>query len=681
MAFGVRRVRELTEILKMMRCMPPLVVFKSEEDWQRLGALPGMRKQRQIPLCRHHPYSVGKPSAKLKQNFSSDMDGSRLSQYAVSPFLLSILESHAPEFVAQIVCLIWFETNITISSVISRAQELNLLSPASFPKAEFLSWNRDVLSSINVSKNVIFLALLFIYRLKERNPTIRGKPGSEYRLLTIALILGNKFLDDNTYTNKTWSEITGIFVKEIHVMEAEFLANIHYSLLVSKTQWEDWQIILERLWIYCMDLMKSRCSLLSSPSLVVPADLASAYTNNSYSSQLMFTASTQIMSSVPPYACLKESPSELKYVDHISNKFAVLSVKRVFPSRIIIIMPVKNGFSLSRPVSRYFAGKGPEQVESESENESDHEVELENKNHISSFYERKVFKTQAPVLDFQKIDIHEKLDVNESLKDSFSEIRQNDSENLEFDEVTEYETEETEESEEELPKIRLKPIFISKYEREKYVGSNHFDIEKKKIIEQEKRKEETRMLLEEEIRKDEYKQSSDSDGGIDVDDTDDLCPESERAAWKLRELFRIKREKMFFEEKEKERQEIERRRNMDEEERLKEDLSHVKEQKENQPKSKMRFLQKWYHRGAFYQDEEILKRDYSVPVMDEISDKTLLPSTMQVRGDKFGKRGQTRYTHLVDQDTSTKDSPWFDKNINKRILPGTDDYDRKKRKF
>ena len=38
-----------------------------------------------------------------------------------------------------------------------------------------------------VAQNVVLLALLFIYRLKKLNPTVRGKPGSEYRLLTVAL--------------------------------------------------------------------------------------------------------------------------------------------------------------------------------------------------------------------------------------------------------------------------------------------------------------------------------------------------------------------------------------------------------------------------------------------------------------------------------------------------------------
>jgi hypothetical protein len=85
-----------------------------------------------------------------------------------------------------------------------------------------------------VAQNVVLLALLFIHRLKKLNPAVRGKPGSEYRLLTVALMLGNKFLDDNTYTNKTWAEVSGINVNEVHIMEVEFLSNMKYSLFTTK---------------------------------------------------------------------------------------------------------------------------------------------------------------------------------------------------------------------------------------------------------------------------------------------------------------------------------------------------------------------------------------------------------------------------------------------------------------
>lgn len=58
-----------------------------------------------------------------------------------------------------------------------------------------------MLSTTQVTQNVILLALLFIYRLKRLNPGVKGKVGSEFRLLTVALMLGNKcgYLTDCDY--------------------------------------------------------------------------------------------------------------------------------------------------------------------------------------------------------------------------------------------------------------------------------------------------------------------------------------------------------------------------------------------------------------------------------------------------------------------------------------------------
>ncbi|CAG8721642.1 9741_t:CDS:2, partial [Racocetra fulgida] len=90
--------------------------------------------------------------------------------------------------------------------------------------------------------------------------------------------------------------------------------------------------------------------------------------------------------------------------------------------------------------------------------------------------------------------------------------------------------------------------------------------------------------------------------------------------------------------------EIERRRNMSEEQRLAEDMSRVREQREKKPHGQYKFLQKYYHKGAFYlnPDEKIFKRDYTEATPDE--------AVMQVKN--FGRAGQTKWTHLADQDTS-----------------------------
>jgi hypothetical protein len=112
------------------------------------------------------------------------------------------------------------------------------------PTTGFRKWVTTILSTTLVAQNVVLLALLFVYRLKKLNPAVKGKPGSEYRLLTVALMLGNKFLDDNTYTNKTWAEVSGINVAEVHIMEVEFLSNMKYNLFTDVEDWSKWQSLL-----------------------------------------------------------------------------------------------------------------------------------------------------------------------------------------------------------------------------------------------------------------------------------------------------------------------------------------------------------------------------------------------------------------------------------------------------
>ena len=159
------------------------------------------------------------------------------------------------------------------------------------------------------------------------------------------------------------------------------------------------------------------------------------------------------------------------------------------------------------------------------------------------------------------------------------------------------------------------------------------------------------------------------------DDTDDLENEEEIQAWKQREFDRIMRFRMKEEEQlfvidnemtnRQEEAEKLRREKMTDEELVKENEKLIKEgiRKKKQEHVQGTFLQKYYHKGVFYLDEDSVKndddirnRDFHAPTEKDMVDKRTLPKIMQVR--EFGKRSQSKWTYLRNEDT-TKNKDWL----------------------
>ena len=243
----------------------------------------------------------------------------------------------------------------------------------------------------------------------------------------------------------------------------------------------------------------------------------------------------------------------------------------------------------------------------------------------------------------------------------------------EEEEESEYETD----SEDDVGgRALVKPVFVPKAERETVAEREKMEEEelalqemvKKKI---EERKLETKQLVVEEIRKDEQveqRRETEGDGG--VVDTDDEVDEEEMKndyeAWKGRELGRLRRDRDDRETSMKEKDEVDKLRAMTEEERREWERKNPK-QTSVAPKKKWNFMQKYYHKGAFFQDQaddtagtaggdKIYGRDYSEPTGEDKVDKSSLPKIMQVK--HFGRSGRTKWTHLVNEDTTQWDNPY-----------------------
>lgn len=214
-----------------------------------------------------------------------------------------------------------------------------------------------------------------------------------------------------------------------------------------------------------------------------------------------------------------------------------------------------------------------------------------------------------------------------------------------------------------------KPVFVSKSQRltikdkEELAKKEASRVETNEVRGQE-RKQETRKMVAEAVQEDINRRQVEA---LLIDENDGN-EEEEFELWKVRELTRVKRDRDERDEMEKERAEIERLREMTEEERQLALRSREKVITNAQEKGKYKFLQKYYHRGAFYMDSEeaILKRNVALPTLEDHFDKSIMPKVMQVKN--FGRHGQTKYTHLKDQDTTVFDAAWAqDSVVNQRM--------------
>ncbi|OCF32520.1 hypothetical protein I316_05700 [Kwoniella heveanensis BCC8398] len=345
---------------------------------------------------------------------------------------------------------------------------------------------------------------------------------------------------------------------------------------------------------------------------------------------------------------------------------------------------------ISKPMAkpakiRYFKGKAPEAPRSDSESDSDNEDQQQqinrNKRQESSKDEQRYVAggagrlytpgSGAPAKQGMKVELRDvKVEGGrvllggqkpEGVKQEESEEEETDEEESEQDikpktagdeESSEYETDSEEESdsEPEPPKPVFRPVFKPKNARVTTQDKAAAEAEELARREEELREEKkaaSKELAGETIRR-ELAEREAVTVEHTVDDTDGLDPTAEFDAWRARELARLLRDKQAQAARDAEKEEIERRRAMPEEQRLQEDLEHAAKTRARE-KGEMGFLQKYYHKGAFHQDDEILNRDYTGATQSAV-DMSMLPKVMQVRD--FGKASRSKYTHLADQDTT-----------------------------
>jgi len=120
---------------------------------------------------------------------------------------------------------------------------LRVITPGRMMPPSFRKWVHQLLCATRLPSATILLSMFY---LSNRMPMLGHIPKTDshlFRLLTIALVLGSKFLDDNTFINRSWSEVSGIPVVDLNRMETEWLVAIDFKLHrdpLEQHGWKSW---------------------------------------------------------------------------------------------------------------------------------------------------------------------------------------------------------------------------------------------------------------------------------------------------------------------------------------------------------------------------------------------------------------------------------------------------------
>lgn len=166
-----------------------------------------------------------------------------------------------------------YEVDQMTDYVAEMAQRIVL--PTSPVSPAFRKFVQGLLSSTRLPSTTILLGLNYLARrMNMLNATTQYKAtdGQVWRMLTIGLLLGSKFLDDNTFQNRSWSEVSGIAVSELNTLEHEWLAAIQWNLYVNLDESEDFKAWIQNWTNWRENKNKERLAVLDRLAPLAPID-------------------------------------------------------------------------------------------------------------------------------------------------------------------------------------------------------------------------------------------------------------------------------------------------------------------------------------------------------------------------------------------------------------------------
>ncbi|KAH8167278.1 hypothetical protein CIB48_g928 [Xylaria polymorpha] len=140
-----------------------------------------------------------------------------------------------------------YETDMMSEYVADMATRIVI--PRSTVTPAFRKFVNQILTSTRLPSTTILLGMNYLAKhinMHQHAGTYDNvSEGELWKMLTVGLLLGSKFLDDNTFQNRSWSDVSAIPVAELNVMEANWLRDMDWMLYVNLDRSHDYDAWLK----------------------------------------------------------------------------------------------------------------------------------------------------------------------------------------------------------------------------------------------------------------------------------------------------------------------------------------------------------------------------------------------------------------------------------------------------
>ena len=134
--------------------------------------------------------------------------------------------------------------SISLTKEIVKKQSNMVFSSSKVPQISIEDYLKRIQTYSNMERNTLITSLIFIDRLcKISNLTLTYY--NIHRILFTAVLISIKYNEDCYYDNKYYADIAGVKIKELKLLEYNFVHMINFNLFVTDDVFEKYQLYLD----------------------------------------------------------------------------------------------------------------------------------------------------------------------------------------------------------------------------------------------------------------------------------------------------------------------------------------------------------------------------------------------------------------------------------------------------